>query len=36
VTTAAAQLSRVRLLATDVDGVMTDGVLWYGEAGEAL
>jgi len=29
-------LSRVRLLATDVDGVLTDGTLYYGEGGESL
>ena len=28
--------SRVRLLALDVDGVLTDGRLYYGESGEAL
>lgn len=27
---------RVRLLTCDVDGVLTDGRLWYGPAGEAL
>lgn len=31
-----ARLAQVRLLATDVDGVMTDGTLYYGESGEAL
>lgn len=31
-----ARLAQVRLLATDVDGVMTDGTLYYGERGEAL
>jgi 3-deoxy-D-manno-octulosonate 8-phosphate phosphatase (KDO 8-P phosphatase) len=28
--------SRVRLMLFDVDGVLTDGKLWYGAAGEAL
>lgn len=28
--------SRVRLMLFDVDGVLTDGRLWYGPAGEAL
>ncbi|HUJ88174.1 MAG TPA: HAD family hydrolase [Burkholderiales bacterium] len=28
--------SRVRLMIFDVDGVLTDGRLWYGPAGEAL
>jgi 3-deoxy-D-manno-octulosonate 8-phosphate phosphatase (KDO 8-P phosphatase) len=32
----AARLAGIRLVASDVDGVMTDGVLWYGEAGETL
>jgi 3-deoxy-D-manno-octulosonate 8-phosphate phosphatase (KDO 8-P phosphatase) len=27
---------RIRLMAFDVDGVLTDGRLWYGEQGEAL
>lgn len=27
---------RVRLMLFDVDGVLTDGKLWYGESGEAL
>jgi len=27
---------RVRLMAFDVDGVLTDGLLWYGPQGEAL
>ena len=27
---------RVRLMIFDVDGVLTDGRLWYGPAGEAL
>jgi 3-deoxy-D-manno-octulosonate 8-phosphate phosphatase (KDO 8-P phosphatase) len=27
---------RVKLMLFDVDGVLTDGRLWYGEAGEAL
>ena len=27
---------RVRLMAFDVDGVLTDGRLWYGPAGEAV
>ena len=27
---------RVRLMVFDVDGVLTDGKLWYGPAGEAL
>ena len=31
-----AQASRVRLLALDVDGVLTDGGLYYGPEGEAL
>jgi 3-deoxy-D-manno-octulosonate 8-phosphate phosphatase (KDO 8-P phosphatase) len=35
-TPSSAQLARVSLLATDVDGVMTDGMLWYGDSGEAL
>ena len=30
------QLARVRLLALDVDGVMTDGGLYYTESGEEL
>ncbi len=28
------KLARVRLLAMDVDGVLTDGLLWYGPDGE--
>ena len=28
--------SRVRLMLFDVDGVLTDGRLWYGPAGEAM
>lgn len=31
-----ARASKVRLLALDVDGVLTDGRLYYGESGEAL
>jgi 3-deoxy-D-manno-octulosonate 8-phosphate phosphatase (KDO 8-P phosphatase) len=27
---------RVKLMLFDVDGVLTDGTLWYGQAGEAL
>ncbi len=34
--TPAGVLSRVRLLISDVDGVLTDGTLYYGEAGESL
>ena len=30
------RLSAVRLMIFDVDGVLTDGGLWYGEQGEAL
>ena len=30
------QLSRVRLLVLDVDGVLTDGGLWYGPGGELI
>jgi len=30
------QLSRVRLLVLDVDGVLTDGGLWYGPDGELI
>jgi 3-deoxy-D-manno-octulosonate 8-phosphate phosphatase (KDO 8-P phosphatase) len=30
------QLERVRLLVTDVDGVLTDGTLYYGERGEVM
>ncbi len=33
---AANVLSRVRLLITDVDGVLTDGTLYYGEGGESI
>jgi 3-deoxy-D-manno-octulosonate 8-phosphate phosphatase (KDO 8-P phosphatase) len=33
---AAERASRVRLMLFDVDGVLTDGRLWYGPAGEAL
>ncbi len=33
---AADRASRVRLMLFDVDGVLTDGKLWYGPAGEAL
>jgi 3-deoxy-D-manno-octulosonate 8-phosphate phosphatase (KDO 8-P phosphatase) len=33
---AAAALARVRLLALDVDGVLTDGRLWFGARGEML
>ena len=29
-----ARLSKVKLLALDVDGVLTDGGLYYGESGE--
>ena len=32
----AAKLSRIKLLLTDCDGVLTDGGVYYGEAGEAL
>lgn len=32
----AARATRVRLLVLDVDGVMTDGRLWFGPTGEAL
>ncbi|MBI5069183.1 MAG: HAD hydrolase family protein [Deltaproteobacteria bacterium] len=31
-----ARASRVRLLVLDVDGVLTDGLIWYGPEGEAL
>jgi len=31
-----AKLSRIKLLLTDCDGVLTDGGVYYGEAGEAL
>jgi 3-deoxy-D-manno-octulosonate 8-phosphate phosphatase (KDO 8-P phosphatase) len=31
-----ARARRVRLMAFDVDGVLTDGVLWYGPQGEAF
>lgn len=31
-----ARAARVRLLLLDVDGVLTDGRIWYGPAGEAL
>lgn len=30
------RLTKVRLMIFDVDGVLTDGGLWYGEQGEAL
>jgi 3-deoxy-D-manno-octulosonate 8-phosphate phosphatase (KDO 8-P phosphatase) len=33
---AAARAKRVRLMLFDVDGVLTDGRLWYGPSGEAL
>lgn len=33
---ALARASRVRLMLFDVDGVLTDGKLWYGPSGEAL
>ena len=33
---ALARAKRVRLMVFDVDGVLTDGRLWYGPAGEAL
>jgi 3-deoxy-D-manno-octulosonate 8-phosphate phosphatase (KDO 8-P phosphatase) len=33
---ALARARRVRLMLFDVDGVLTDGKLWYGPAGEAL
>jgi len=33
---AAAALAQVRLLALDVDGVLTDGRLWFGARGEVL
>src|ERR1700744_11224 len=32
----AAKLSQIKLLLTDCDGVLTDGGVYYGEAGEAL
>ncbi len=32
----AAKLSRIKLLLTDCDGVLTDGGVYYGEAGEEL
>jgi 3-deoxy-D-manno-octulosonate 8-phosphate phosphatase (KDO 8-P phosphatase) len=32
----AERAKRVRLMVFDVDGVLTDGSLWYGPAGEAL
>ncbi len=32
----AALAARIRLLVLDVDGVMTDGRLWFGPTGEAL
>ena len=32
----AARAKRVRLMVFDVDGVLTDGSLWYGPAGEEL
>ena len=32
----AARAARIRLVLLDVDGVLTDGRLYYGEAGEAL
>lgn len=31
-----AQLSKIKLVITDVDGVLTDGSLYYSEQGEAL
>jgi 3-deoxy-D-manno-octulosonate 8-phosphate phosphatase (KDO 8-P phosphatase) len=34
--TALERASRVRLMLFDVDGVLTDGRLWYGPSGEAL
>ncbi len=34
--TALERAKRVRLMLFDVDGVLTDGRLWYGPAGEAL
>jgi 3-deoxy-D-manno-octulosonate 8-phosphate phosphatase (KDO 8-P phosphatase) len=33
---ASQRASRVRLMLFDVDGVLTDGRLWYGPSGEAL
>jgi len=36
VTTARTPLDRIRLLVLDVDGVMTDGRLYYGAGGEVL
>ena len=33
---ALARAKRVRLMLFDVDGVLTDGKLWYGPSGEAL
>lgn len=34
--TTRARLERVRLMIFDVDGVLTDGSLWYGEHGETV
>ncbi len=31
-----ARANKIRLMVFDVDGVLTDGKLWYGEQGEAL
>ncbi len=31
-----ARAARIRILALDVDGVLTDGTVWYGPAGETL
>ena len=36
VTAALERAKRVRLMLFDVDGVLTDGRLWYGPSGEAL
>jgi 3-deoxy-D-manno-octulosonate 8-phosphate phosphatase (KDO 8-P phosphatase) len=36
VSNALQRASRVRLMLFDVDGVLTDGKLWYGSSGEAL
>jgi 3-deoxy-D-manno-octulosonate 8-phosphate phosphatase (KDO 8-P phosphatase) len=33
---ASAKLARIRALAMDVDGVLTDGGLWWGSSGEEL
>lgn len=36
VTQAAHGLGKVRLVITDVDGVLTDGSIWYAESGESM